>query len=150
MHRNVPRGRFLRFGLGYRVPDAKTVGLHRDALAQADVVEELFCCLKIARQVMLRSPLRGELARQGVARNRQILDAVVVPVPRNHNTREDSATTKNRKEPRIGRKPANRCRKDLNAHWTKKYGKSWCSATTLAPLGTLLRNALPSSWCHCA
>jgi hypothetical protein len=36
------RGRFLGLGLGDRVPDAKTVWLYRDALAQAGKVEELF------------------------------------------------------------------------------------------------------------
>jgi len=39
---NVPIGRFLGLGLGDRVPDAKTVWLYRDALAQAAKVEELF------------------------------------------------------------------------------------------------------------
>ena len=34
--------RFLGLGLGDRVPDAKTVWLYRDALAQAGKVEELF------------------------------------------------------------------------------------------------------------
>jgi IS5 family transposase len=34
--------RFLGLGLGGRVPDAKTVWLYRDALAQAGKVEELF------------------------------------------------------------------------------------------------------------
>jgi hypothetical protein len=42
--------RFLGLGLGDRVPDAKTVWLYRDALAQAGKVEELF---------------DGHLARQG-------------------------------------------------------------------------------------
>ena len=32
----------LELGLGDRVPDAKTVWLYRDALAQAGMVEELF------------------------------------------------------------------------------------------------------------
>ena len=34
--------RFLGLGLGDRVPDAKTVWLYRDALAEAVKVEELF------------------------------------------------------------------------------------------------------------
>ncbi len=34
--------RFLSLGLEDRVPDAKTVWLYRDGLAQAGLVEELF------------------------------------------------------------------------------------------------------------
>jgi hypothetical protein len=63
--------------LGYRVPDAKTVWLYREALAKAGMVEALFM------------QFDGHLARQGyIARGGQILDASIVPVPRNHNTRE--------------------------------------------------------------
>ena len=63
--------RFLGLSLADRVPDAKTVWLYRDALAQAGKVEELF------RQ------FDGYLARQGyIARGGQILDASIVAVPR--------------------------------------------------------------------
>ena len=34
--------RFLSLGLGDKVPDAKTVWLYRDRLAQAGMIEELF------------------------------------------------------------------------------------------------------------
>ena len=37
-----PPGRFLGLGLGDRVPDAKTVWLYREALAQAGKMEEVF------------------------------------------------------------------------------------------------------------
>ncbi len=45
--------RFLGLGLGYRVPDAKTVWLYRGALAQAGKMEELFALFD------------GHLARRG-------------------------------------------------------------------------------------
>ena len=45
--------RFLRLGLGDRVPDAKTVWLCREALAKAGMVDELF------------AQFDGYLARQG-------------------------------------------------------------------------------------
>jgi IS5 family transposase len=82
------RGRFLGLGLGDRVPDAKTVWLYREALAQAGKVDDLFKLFD------------KHLARQGyIARGGQILDASIVPVPRNHNTREENAAIKEGKEP---------------------------------------------------
>jgi IS5 family transposase len=106
--------RFLGLGLGDRVPDAKTVWLYRDVLAQAGQVEELF------RQ------FDGHLARQGyIARGGQILDASIVPVQRNHNTRDENAAIKKGEVPEDWEnKPAKRCQKDLDARWTKKHGKS--------------------------
>jgi len=111
---NVPIGRFLGLGRGDRVPDAKTVWLNRDALAQAGKAEEVF------RQG------DGYLARQGyIARGGQILDASIVPVPRNHNTRDENAAIKKGEEPEDWEnKPDMRCQKDLYARWTKKHGKS--------------------------
>ena len=80
--------RFLGLGLGDRAPDAKTVWLYRDALAQAGKVEELFQLFD------------GHLNRQGyIARGGQILDASIVPVPRNHNTRDENKTIKNGEVP---------------------------------------------------
>jgi len=80
--------RFLGLGLADRVPDAKTVWLYREALAPAGKVEELFRLFD------------KHLARQGyIARGGQILDASIVPVPRNHNTREENAAIKDGKEP---------------------------------------------------
>src|SRR5690606_1372786 len=80
--------RFLGLGLEDRVPDAKTVWLYREALAQAGLVEALF------------KQFDGYLARQGyIARGGQILDASIVPVPGNHNSREENQAIKNGKAP---------------------------------------------------
>lgn len=106
--------RFLGLGLGDRVPDAKTVWFYREALAQAGKVDALFKLFD------------GHLARQGyIARGGQILDASIVPVPRNHNTREENVAIKADEEPEgWENKPAKRSQKDVDARWTKKHGKS--------------------------
>jgi IS5 family transposase len=102
--------RFLGLGLGDRAPDAKTVWFYREALAQAGKVEDLFKLFD------------GHLARQGyIARGGQILDASIVPVPRNHNTREENASIKGGEKPEgWENKPAKRSQKDVDARWTKK------------------------------
>ena len=71
--------RFLGLGLEDRVPDAKTVWLYREGLAQAGLVEELF------RQ------FDGHLARRGyIARGGHRASCG----PRKHNTREENKTIK--------------------------------------------------------
>jgi IS5 family transposase len=106
--------RFLGLGLEERVPDAKTVWLYREGLAQAGMVEALF------------KQFDGYLARQGyIARGGQILDASIVPVPKNHNTREENKAIKAGETPEgWADKPAMRSQKDTDARWTKKHGKS--------------------------
>ena len=96
------------------MPDAKTVWLYREALAQAGMVEALF------------KQFDGYLARQGyIARGGQILDASIVPVPRNHNTRDENRAIKSGEVPEgWADKPAKRSQKDTDARWTKKHGKS--------------------------
>ena len=68
----------------------------------------------------------GYLARQGyIARGGQILDASIVPVPKNHNTREENKAIKSGEVPEgWAEKPAKRSQKDVDARWTKKHGKS--------------------------
>lgn len=106
--------RFLGLGLEDRVPDANTVWLYREGLAQAGMVEALF------------KQFDGYLARQGyTARGGQILDASIVPAPRNHNTREENAAIKNGEMPEgWADRPAKRSQKDTDARWTIKHGKS--------------------------
>ena len=62
--------RFLGLGLEDRVPDAKTVWLYREQLAQAGVIEALF------------DTFDGSLKKRGyLAMGGQIIDASIVPVP---------------------------------------------------------------------
>jgi IS5 family transposase len=72
--------RFLGLGLEDRVPDAKMVWLYRDQLAQAGVIEALF------------EDFDGYLKDQGyLAMGGQIIDASIVPVPKQRNSRDYNA-----------------------------------------------------------
>lgn len=106
--------RFLGLGLGDRVPNAKTVWLYREALAQAGKVEEVFALFD------------GHLARRGyIARGGQILDASIVPVRCPHNKREENAAIKAGEVPEgWADKPAKRSQKDVDARWSEEDQKT--------------------------
>ena len=106
--------RFLGLGLEGKVPDAKTVWLYRDRLAEVGVIETLFADF----DDYLKS--HGYLAMGG-----QIIDASIVSVPTQHNSRDENTTIKSGETPQDWAcKPAKRCQKDVDARWTKKHGKS--------------------------
>ncbi len=80
--------RFLGLGLEDRVPDAKTVWLYREQLARAGMVEALF------------DAFEGYLKEQGyLAMGGQIIDASIVPVPKQRNSRDDNARIKEGETP---------------------------------------------------
>lgn len=82
--------RFLGLGLVDRVPDAETVWLYCEALAQAGKVEQLFQLFD------------DHLNRQGyIARGGQILDVSIVTVLRNHNRRDENAAIKKGEVPEV-------------------------------------------------
>jgi IS5 family transposase len=106
--------RFLGLGLEGRVPDATTVWLFREKLVQAKAIDKLF-----ARFDAVLSD-RGYLAMGG-----QIIDATVVPAPRQRNTEEEKAAIKQGKIPeRWKERPAKLRQKDRDARWTVKYSKA--------------------------
>ncbi len=106
--------RFLGLGLEDRVPDAKTVWLYREILARGGVIDELF------------GEFDGHLKRQGyLAMGGQIIDASIVPVPRQRNSRDENAWIKDGGTPESWEEqPAKLSQKDTDARWTKKHGKS--------------------------
>lgn len=106
--------RFLGLDLHQRIPDAKTIWLFRETLAQAGVVEKLF------------KQFDTYLAAPGVqARGGQLIDASLVPVPKQRNTREENATVQAGECPAEWEaQPAKRRQKDTDARWTKKHGVS--------------------------
>jgi len=79
---------FVGLGVMHTIPDAITVAFFRERLRKAGVIEELF--------EMFEAYLRS----QGLqARGGQIIDATLVPVPKQRNTREEN------KEIKAGRLP---------------------------------------------
>ena len=106
--------RFLGLGLEDKVPDANTLWLYREQLARAGVIEALF------------EDFDGYLAQQGyLAMGGQIIDASIVPVPKQRNSRDDNARIKQGETPEGWQDhPAKHCQKDTDARWTKKHGKS--------------------------
>jgi IS5 family transposase len=106
--------RFLGLGLEDKVPDAKTVWLYREQLAQAGMIATVFENF----DAYLKD--RGYLAMGG-----QIIDASIVSVPTQHNRRDENAKIKVGETPEgWADKPAKFRQKDMDARWTKKHGKS--------------------------
>jgi IS5 family transposase len=104
--------RFLGLDLDQRIPDAKTIWLFRETLTHAHVVETLF------------EQFETYLAEHGLQpRGGQLIDASLVPVPKQRNSREDNATIKTGECPTEWEdQPAKRRQKDTEARWTVKHG----------------------------
>ena len=106
--------RFLHLGLEDSVPDAKTVWSFRERLRKAELVKPLF------EQFGAYLNATGYQAQCG-----QIVDATLVPVPKQRNSREDNATIKAGTVPEDWQdKPHTLAQKDIDARWTKKNGAS--------------------------
>jgi len=105
---------FVGLGVMNSIPDATTVAFFRVRLRKAGVIEDLF--------EMFESYLRS----QGLqARGGQIIDATLVPVPKQRNTREENKEIKAGRLPDGWEENQDRLRqKDLDARWTIKNGIS--------------------------
>lgn len=102
--------RFLGLQLEDRVPDAKTLWAYRERLIRAGLMQELF------------DRFERYLQRQGYqARKGQIVDASIVPVPRQRNTREENQQIKRGETPEPWLDdPAKLRQKDRDARWVVK------------------------------
>ena len=111
--------RFLGLGLGDRVPDARTIWLFRERLTQAvldgkPAIEVLFARFDAA----LRAA--GYIAMSG-----QIVDATLVPAPRQRNTAAEKTEIKAGRIPAEWQaSPAKLRHKDRDARWTVKFTKA--------------------------
>jgi IS5 family transposase len=103
--------RFLGLQLEDRVPDAKTLWAYRERLIRSGVMQELF------------DRFEQYLQRQGYqARKGQIVDASIVPVPRQRNTREENRQIKQGETPEEWLEdPAKLRQKDRDARWVVKH-----------------------------
>jgi len=104
--------RFLGLHLCSKVPDATTVWRFREDLITAGIIDELF------------EKFDSHLRKSGFeARKGQIIDASIVSVPKQRNSREENAQIKAGKIPADWQQNKKR-QKDTDARWTKKHGKS--------------------------
>ena len=105
--------RFLDLSLGDDVPDAKTIWLFREELTEAGVIEKAF------------DQFEAYLCEQGfLARKGQIVDASIVPVPKQRNSREENKRIKQGEVPEDWSEQKKR-QKDTDARWTKKNGQNY-------------------------
>ena len=104
--------RFVGLENSRKAPDATTIWRFREALTKAGVINELF------------DSFDRHLAEQGFEATRgQIVDASIVEVPRQRNSREENEAIKQGDAPDWPE--AKRRQKDVDARWTKKNGKSF-------------------------
>ena len=107
--------RFLGLSIGDKVPDAKTIWLFREQLAQAGLERTLFEQF----DAYLRS--NGFAAKKG-----QIVDASIVQIPKQRNTRDENQKIKEGRSEEIeGWSEPKKRQKDTDARWTKKNGKTF-------------------------
>ena len=103
--------RFCGLSNAANVPDRTTVWTFENRIGEAGA-SALF------------DGVSAQLLKKGfIARGGQIIDATLVPAPKQHNSRSEKALIGQDAMPASWR-PAKRRQKDLDATWTKKHGKS--------------------------
>src|SRR6266446_10367262 len=99
--------RFLRLGIEDRIPDGTTLWLFREKLAKAGLIEMLF------DRFDQHLTAKGYIARGG-----QMVDASIVPVPKQRNSRDENDDVKAGKTPGAWKKdPSKNRQKDKDARW---------------------------------
>ena len=107
--------RFLGLGIEDGIPDGTTLWLFRETLAKAGLIEKLF------ERFGQHLEAKGYIARGG-----QMVDATIVPVPKQRNSHDENDDVKAGRTPEAWEKnPAKNRQKDKDARWTKKHGKSF-------------------------
>ena len=105
--------RFLGLAIEDSIPDATTLWLFREKLAKSGLIKKLF--------ERFDQHLAAYIARGG-----QIIDASIVPVPTQRNSRDENDQLRAGRTPAGWKqKPAKLRQKDRDARWTKKHGRSF-------------------------
>jgi len=103
--------RFCGLSQALNIPDRTTIWTFENRIGEAGA-KALF------------EGVSAQLLRKGfIARGGQIIDATLVPAPKQHNRRDEQDLIDQGAMP-ADWKPAKRRQKDLDATWTKKHGKS--------------------------
>lgn len=103
--------RFCGLADALTIPDRTTIWSFENRLGEAGA-NQLF------------KTLDGQLQRQGyIARGGQIIDATLIPAPKQKLNKEEKALVKQKATP-IDWSPAKRQQKDTDATWTQKHGKT--------------------------
>jgi IS5 family transposase len=103
--------RFCGLAQATNIPDRTTVWTFENRIGEAGA-QAIF------------DGVSAQLLKKGfIARGGQIIDATLVPAPRQHNSRGDKALIEQDAMP-ADWSPAKRRQKDCDATWTKKHGKS--------------------------
>jgi len=110
--------RFLKLGIESKVPDSKTIWLFRDQLRETGLLGKLFDQF----DTFLRE--NGFEAKAG-----QAIDATIIPVPIQRNSRDENKQIKDGKIPEEWQKEDKKSKnklaqKDTDARWTQKNGKN--------------------------
>ena len=107
--------RFVGLGIEDGIPDGTTLWLFREKLAKAGLIDKLF------ERFGQHLEARGYIARGG-----QLVDATIVAVPRQRNSRDENEQVKAGETPKDWKKrPSKNRQKDKDARWTKKHGRSF-------------------------
>jgi IS5 family transposase len=103
--------RFCGLANAANIPDRTTVWVFENRIGEAGA-KALF------------DGVTAQLLKNGfIARGVQVIDATLVPAPKQHNSREEKELIDHGAIP-ADWKPAKRRQKDIDATWTKKHGKS--------------------------
>ena len=107
--------RFLGLGLGDTIPDQNTIWLFRENLINKGVIEKLFNKFESILDE------EGFLIKEG-----SIIDATIVEVPKQRNTRQDNDQIRQGEIPEEWKNNPNMLRqKDTDARWLKKNGETY-------------------------
>jgi len=105
--------RFVGLRDSSQIPDRTTIWTFKERLIQAGASESIF------------DAVNRQLAKHGyIARGGQMIDASIVPAPKQSISKEEKEIVREGATP-IKWKPAKRRQKDIEARWTKKHSKSY-------------------------